>query len=150
GALVALTLAYLAALGTADRDRRDLALLRARGASRRSLLYIAAVESAALGLLAGALGTGGALLAVRLVGSAGANGTARVLVAFAEACSPGSQHGLVAAARAPGAAFCLRAPDAAARRSTAACSSPDCCSPSASTSGSSPRRTTSRHGSTHS
>ena len=35
GALVALGLAYLAALGTAERDRRDLALLRARGASRR-------------------------------------------------------------------------------------------------------------------
>src|SRR5207244_8249747 len=67
GALVALALAYLAALGTAERDRRDLALLRARGASRRSLLFLAAVESAVLGLLAGAIGTGGALLAVRLV-----------------------------------------------------------------------------------
>ena len=38
GALVALGLAYLAALGTAERDRRDLALLRARGATRRDLL----------------------------------------------------------------------------------------------------------------
>jgi len=83
GALVALALAYLAALGTAERDRRDLALLRARGASRRSLLLLAAVESAVLGLLAGAIGTGGALLAVRLVGSGGATGTVRVLVAFA-------------------------------------------------------------------
>ena len=83
GALVALALAYLAALGTAERDRRDLALLRARGASRRSLLLLAAVESASLGLLAGALGTGGALLAVRLVGSSGAIGTTRVIVAFA-------------------------------------------------------------------
>src|SRR2546421_638479 len=82
GALVALALAYLAALGTAERDRRDLALLRARGASRRSLLFLAGVESAVLGLLAGALGTGAALLAVRLVGSGGATGTARVLVAF--------------------------------------------------------------------
>ena len=35
GALLALGLAYLAALGTVERDRRDLALLRARGASRR-------------------------------------------------------------------------------------------------------------------
>ena len=34
GALVALGLAYLAALGTVERDRRDLALLRARGARR--------------------------------------------------------------------------------------------------------------------
>src|SRR5204863_2829248 len=46
GALVALLLAYLAALGTAERDRRDLALLRARGASRRNLLGLAAAESA--------------------------------------------------------------------------------------------------------
>ena len=38
GALVALGLAYLAALGTVERDRRDLALLRARGAARRDLL----------------------------------------------------------------------------------------------------------------
>src|SRR2546428_376544 len=35
--LIALGLAYLAALGTAERDRRELALLRARGASRRDL-----------------------------------------------------------------------------------------------------------------
>ena len=34
GALVALGVAYLAALGTSERDRRDLALLRARGARR--------------------------------------------------------------------------------------------------------------------
>src|SRR5207244_856817 len=38
GAVIALGLAYLAALGTAERDRRDLALLRARGATRRALL----------------------------------------------------------------------------------------------------------------
>src|SRR5207248_7034968 len=83
GARVALALAYLAALGTAERDRRDLALLRARGASRRSLLFLAALESAALGLVAGSIGTGAALLAVRLVGSGGATGTTRVLVGFA-------------------------------------------------------------------
>ena len=41
GALIALGLAYLAALGTVERDRRDLALLRARGASRRDLLTLA-------------------------------------------------------------------------------------------------------------
>src|SRR5436190_1627501 len=33
GALIALGVAYLAALGTSERDRRDLALLRARGAA---------------------------------------------------------------------------------------------------------------------
>jgi putative ABC transport system permease protein len=80
GALAALALAYLAALGTVERDRRDLALLRARGASRRDLLLLAAVESAAIGLLAAVLGTGAALLAVRWVGSGGGIGTARVLV----------------------------------------------------------------------
>ena len=53
GALVALGLAYLAALGTVERDRRDLALLRARGASRRDLLVLAALESLALGVVAG-------------------------------------------------------------------------------------------------
>ena len=63
GALVALGLAYLAALGTAERDRRDLALLRARGGSRRTLLVLAAVESAALGLVAGLLGAGLAVIA---------------------------------------------------------------------------------------
>ena len=47
GALVALGLAYLAALGTVDRDRRDLALLRARGATRRWLLAVAVAESGA-------------------------------------------------------------------------------------------------------
>src|SRR5205085_9639013 len=55
GALVALALAYLAALGAIERDRRDLALLRARGASRSNLLFLAGVESAAIGTLAGLL-----------------------------------------------------------------------------------------------
>jgi putative ABC transport system permease protein len=81
GALVALALAYLAALGTVERDRRDLALLRARGASRRDLLVLAAGESAAVGIVAGLLGTGIALLAIRLLApSAGSYGLVRVLV----------------------------------------------------------------------
>ena len=82
GALVALGLAYLAALGTVERDRRELALLRARGARRRDLLVLAGIESLLLGLLAGALGTAIALLAVHLVGSAGGVGTGRALVTF--------------------------------------------------------------------
>ena len=82
GALVALALAYLAALGTVERDRRDLALLRARGASRRNLLFLATVESLALGLLAGALGAAAALLAVRLVGAGGGIGRDRALAAL--------------------------------------------------------------------
>src|SRR5436309_12123419 len=67
GALVALGLAYLAALGTVDRDRRDLALLRARGATRRELLLGAGAESAVIGLIAGMLGAGAALAAVTLL-----------------------------------------------------------------------------------
>ncbi len=68
GALIALGLAYLAALGTVERDRRDFALLRARGATRRDLIVLAVVESAILGGLAGLAGAGIAFLAVaRLV-----------------------------------------------------------------------------------
>src|SRR5262245_53994974 len=82
GALVALGLAYLAALGTAERDRRELALLRARGARRRDVLFLAGLESVALGLPAGALGTCLALLALHFAGSAGGIGWDRVLVTF--------------------------------------------------------------------
>ncbi len=67
GALVGLALAYLAALGAVDRDRRTLRLLRARGASRLKLLRLAAIESLAVGLFAGILGAAAALLAVRWV-----------------------------------------------------------------------------------
>jgi putative ABC transport system permease protein len=83
GALAALGLAYLAALGAADRDRRTLALLRARGARRSDLLWLAALESIALGLAAGAIGTAIALAAVRLAGTAGGIGPGRVLATFA-------------------------------------------------------------------
>src|SRR5436190_17222151 len=81
GALVALGLAYLAALGTAERDRRNLALLRARGARRRDLVWLATLESLLLGIGAGALGTAVALAAVQLVGGGGAGG-GRVLATF--------------------------------------------------------------------
>ena len=71
GALVALGLAWLAALGAAERDRRELALLRARGAGRRDLLAMAAIESLAIGVVAGLLGAAVALLAVRALVSGG-------------------------------------------------------------------------------
>jgi putative ABC transport system permease protein len=58
GALIALGLAYLAALGTVERDRSELALLRVRGARRREVLALAIADSAALGLLGGLLGAG--------------------------------------------------------------------------------------------
>jgi putative ABC transport system permease protein len=67
GALIALGLAYLAALGTVERDRRELALLRARGASRRDLFVLASIESALIGIAGGLLGAGAAMLAVRLL-----------------------------------------------------------------------------------
>jgi putative ABC transport system permease protein len=73
GALIALGLAYLAALGTVDRDRRDLALLRARGARRRDLLVLAGAESLILGLVAGLLGTAAAFGAVSALVSGGAH-----------------------------------------------------------------------------
>jgi putative ABC transport system permease protein len=81
GALIALGLAYLAALGTVDRDRRDLALLRARGARRRDLLVLAGLESAILGIIAGLLGTAAAFGAVSALVTGGAHATpARVLL----------------------------------------------------------------------
>ncbi|MDX6547677.1 MAG: putative transport system permease protein [Gaiellales bacterium] len=71
GALIALGLAYLAALGTVDRDRRDLALLRARGATRRDLLTMAGFESVLVGTIAGVLGSllGMAVIAWRIGGT---------------------------------------------------------------------------------
>ncbi len=71
GALIGLGLVYLAALGAVERDRRALFLLHARGASRRRLLGLAALESALLAAVAGALGVVIALAATRaLVGGA--------------------------------------------------------------------------------
>jgi putative ABC transport system permease protein len=67
GALIALGLAYLAALGTVERDRRDLALLRARGAARRDLVAMASTESVLIGVVAGAIGAGAAFGAVSLI-----------------------------------------------------------------------------------
>jgi putative ABC transport system permease protein len=71
GALVALSLAYLAALGTAESDRARLALLRARGATRRDLLVLAVAESCLLGVAAGLLGAIGALITVRFLVAGG-------------------------------------------------------------------------------
>lgn len=84
GALIALGLAYLAALGTVERDRRDLALLRIRGATRRHLLVLASTESLAIGLVTGAVGTVLALLVVWLAVPGGlGSGIVPVLVALA-------------------------------------------------------------------
>src|SRR5581483_805927 len=73
----------LAALGTAERDRRNLALLRARGARRRELVWLAALESLALGLVAGPLGTGFAFAALHFTGADTGAGSGRLLVTLA-------------------------------------------------------------------
>jgi putative ABC transport system permease protein len=117
GALIALGLAYLAALGTVDRDRRDLALLRARGARRRDLMALAGVESAMLGIAAGAAGAAGAFAAVSALVSGGAHATAgRVLIVVA-VCILLATAG-AAAARVGGSLSALRASVASARRGT--------------------------------
>jgi putative ABC transport system permease protein len=86
GALIALGLAYLAALGTVDRDRRDLALLRARGARRRDLLVLASLESAILGTLAGLLGAVAAFGAVSALVTGGTHATAGRVLSIGAIC----------------------------------------------------------------
>src|SRR5205807_5125800 len=63
GALIALGLAYLAALGTVERDRRELALLRVRGGRRREVLAMSLADSAIQGVVAGAAGAGAGVVA---------------------------------------------------------------------------------------
>jgi putative ABC transport system permease protein len=67
GALIGLGLAYIAALGTVERDRRELALLRVRGATRGHLLGLAGTESVVIGVLAGIVGTAAAITAVQFL-----------------------------------------------------------------------------------
>lgn len=116
GALVALGLAYLAALGTADRDRRQLALLRSRGATRRNLLTLAVLESVIIGFAAGILGSVLAVAALRwLVPEARLLAT-RVGV-MAAACVALATGGALAA-RVAALSGSVTAPIAEARRST--------------------------------
>jgi putative ABC transport system permease protein len=86
GALIALGLAYLAALGTVERDRRDLALLRARGGRRRDVVVLAVADSAALALIAGVLGAGLAIAATALLVPGGAHLTVGRVIATVIAC----------------------------------------------------------------
>jgi putative ABC transport system permease protein len=117
GALIALGLAYLAALGTVERDRRDLALLRARGASRRDLLTLAGVEAVVLGVLAGVAGAALALGAVTALISGGVGLTTGRALATAAACIALAIAG-AAAARIGASADVLRTSAAAGRRGT--------------------------------
>ena len=116
GALIALGLAYLAALGTVERDRRDLALLRARGATRRDLLAMAGVESAAIGLVAGLAGAGLAFLAVSAVVKGGVGLTLTRAAVTTAACVALAFAG-AAAARIGASISVLRASVADSRRS---------------------------------
>jgi putative ABC transport system permease protein len=117
GAIIALGLAFLAALGTVDRDRRDLALLRARGASRRSLLAAAVAEALLIGVVAGALGIGAALAAVSLIIHGGLGLTAARVAIAAGACVALAVVGALAA-RIATTASVWRASIADSRRAT--------------------------------
>jgi putative ABC transport system permease protein len=115
GALIALGLAYLAALGTVDRDRRDLALLRARGARRRDLMALAGVESVILGVAGGLVGTACAVAAVSALVNGGAHATAGRVLVVGAFCIVIATAG-AAAARFGASLSALRASVASARR----------------------------------
>jgi putative ABC transport system permease protein len=116
GALIALGLAYLAALGTVEQDRRDLSLLRARGAARRDLFALSLSESATLGVLAGLVGAGLSVGAVELlVGPSATLGGGRIALATG-ACVLLATAG-AGAARIAASASVLRASVAEGRRS---------------------------------
>jgi putative ABC transport system permease protein len=116
GALVGLGLAYIAALGTVDRDRRELALLRARGATRTHLLGLAGTESAVIGVLAGLLGTGAAIAAVQLLIKGGVGLTATRGIITGLVCVALAIAGAMSA-RLAASASVWRASIASARRS---------------------------------
>ncbi len=116
GALVGLGLAYIAALGTVERDRRELALLRARGATRVHLLGLAGTESVVIGLLAGLVGTGAAIAAVELLISGGVGLTpARAVITGAVCVALGTAGAM--AARIGASAAVWRESVSASRRS---------------------------------
>jgi putative ABC transport system permease protein len=79
-------LVYLAALGTVERDRRDLALLRARGGTRRGVLAMAIAESVWVGGVAGILGALVGWAAVVWLVPGGVSTGAAGLVAAGVAC----------------------------------------------------------------
>ncbi len=117
GALLALGLAYLAGLGTVDRDRRELALLRARGATRRQLLAFALSEAAVVGALSGLLGAGLAIAAVALIVKGSVALTAGRVLLLVAICVALALLGAAAARLATG-ARALSATVAAGRQAT--------------------------------
>jgi putative ABC transport system permease protein len=80
GVLIALWLAYYAARSGIDEERRAIALLRTRGASRANVLGGAVTQGVAIGLVAGLIGFGAGLLAGRAIAPAEtASDTGRLL-----------------------------------------------------------------------
>lgn len=117
GALIALGLAYLAALGAVERDRRDMALLRARGATRRDLVGLAFGESLGVGIVAGLAGAGLAFAAVSQLVSGGVSATPVRVAVTVGACTALAVAGALAA-RLGASIEVLRATVAEGRRST--------------------------------
>jgi putative ABC transport system permease protein len=115
GALIALGLVYLAGLGSAERDRRDLALLLARGGRRRDVISLALFDSLFVGLLAGLLGTGLAVLAGDTLVTGGVHLTTGRMLATGAVCIVLAILG-AAAARLATAVRTLRTSIADARR----------------------------------
>jgi len=97
GVLAGLLTATVVAAG-ADRRRRDQALLRARGATRRQLLWIAAAEAAVAGILGSAVGlVAAALVSLVTFGSPSLGADARTAMGWA-AASAAVGMGIAAAA----------------------------------------------------
>jgi putative ABC transport system permease protein len=117
GGLIAMGVAYLAALGTRERDRLDMALLRARGARRRDLLTLALVESALIGLVAGTLAAAVGIGAVDLMVGSIALSTGAVLAILALSAVVAMLGS--AAARVGAAESVIRAEVASSRRGVA-------------------------------
>ncbi len=79
GVLIALWLAYYAARSGVDEERRAIALLRTRGASRSDVLGGAVVQGTALGLGAALTGLAMGLVVVRAIAPVAAQPDARLL-----------------------------------------------------------------------
>jgi putative ABC transport system permease protein len=102
GAILALGLMYLSALGTVERDRRELSLMLARGASRRELLGLVAVQALVMGIVAGVLGAALALAALHVLIKGTVGVTAARAAATVGACVLLATAGALAARLATG------------------------------------------------
>ncbi len=95
GVLIALWLAYYAARSGVEEERRAIALLRTRGASRADVLGGAATQGVAIGMLAGLIGLGAGLLAIQAVAQvAGAPDPGRLIAIAAVTLAIGIAAGV--------------------------------------------------------